>query len=725
MVLAKSLAASVPQMTRRELTLSILLALNMACLLYISVRYGPLSGSSGASGDGPMELSLPSLAHPQQSVLAQIRASAPSTSDSNVNQPPRPLADQHRTVPGGGTTSIISSAADHQSYLAEADTFDERHADFKATEIPGATTISTTVANKLQNLATSQARNSMATAAHPSVMLTAAPIAPLAVPPAALSNALLNETKPRVTVAAATLLAAAAEIELMLCELQAGLRSPAEARSIVVMGSHQMLRRDKYFYKQAFEKHGFEVVDAAFGEWSPTARGWTGLLCLSLSDGDEKCMPKSTYPSLQGYQRVSRLPGLRKTLWNKDAFCYTLKTMTADAPVSMADFSFDCWVLPTQYSALMEWASDQDSEMKLAAARTGGESESQQYIVKPFSAGEGLGIRLASSTAELDEYKDMPRIVQPYLSEPLLINGRKFDIRTYVLVTSITPLRAYVFSQGLVRLASTPYQRNSKKRTSFLTNTSVNKKGTKLSNITWTMNQFQQYASAQNRDPAEILRSMRRAIGLTLLTAEPVFIRRLKKLALNYDCKHCYQLLGVDIIFDHAWKPHVIEINGEPSMKPSSEGPDAEYNHLKSGMVNGIAGLIYGQLSMVPNQDKSEQCVRDTVLEHLRKHRLGVVGVSCDEPYVHTSCITEATMLYLLELERERLFMGDFTKVYPTADGTYFEPLLQYYEQLFGEKMDPERTSGIANLAPGTWTLSKLLTSIEAGVPIGTAASQN
>jgi hypothetical protein len=267
-----------------------------------------------------------------------------------------------------------------------------------------------------------------------------------------------------------------------------------------------MLRRDKHFYRQAFSNIGFELVDAAISEWDPSAKPWSGIVCLSLSDGDSTCLDKAQYPGLQDYQRVSRLPGLRKTLWNKDAFCYTLKTMTDSSPVVLSDFSFDCWVLPAQWDELTAWASSVDS--KRAAVLSIGppvaEVDVQQYIVKPFSAGEGLGIKLLQSAAELAEFKAKPIIVQPYMEDPLLINGYKFDIRNYVVVTSITPLRAYLYGEGLVRFASERYTKKSKKKKAFLTNTSVNKDGSKLSDITWSMAQLEQHAVEQQHDPAEV-----------------------------------------------------------------------------------------------------------------------------------------------------------------------------------------------------------------------------
>lgn len=45
-------------------------------------------------------------------------------------------------------------------------------------------------------------------------------------------------------------------------------------------------------------------------------------------------------------------------------------------------------------------------------------------------------------------------MVQRYVPDPMVLDGYKFDLRLYVLVTSFHPLEAFVYGDGFARVST-------------------------------------------------------------------------------------------------------------------------------------------------------------------------------------------------------------------------------------------------------------------------------
>ncbi|CAE7773488.1 Ttll1, partial [Symbiodinium microadriaticum] len=70
-----------------------------------------------------------------------------------------------------------------------------------------------------------------------------------------------------------------------------------------------------------------------------------------------------------------------------------------------------------------------------------------------------------------------------YIEDPLLIGGKKFDLRLYVLVTSYRPLKVYQYAHGFARFCNSKYNNDVEDIDNpfiHLTNVAIQKKNVRV-----------------------------------------------------------------------------------------------------------------------------------------------------------------------------------------------------------------------------------------------------
>lgn len=291
--------------------------------------------------------------------------------------------------------------------------------------------------------------------------------------------------------------------------------------------------------------------------------------------------------SMKNFQRINHFPGMSE-ICRKDLLSRNLTRMMKQYPKEYAFFP-RTWVLPADQGDLLAFMR---SKKKAA------------FICKPQKGCQGKGIYITRKPIVKDNSANEKYIIQQYIDKPLLIDGFKFDLRVYVLVTSCDPLRIFVYHEGLARFATTPYTEltnsNMSQHCMHLTNYSINKysetfiKDDEECGSKRKFSSIEKWFKEKKYDYGLLWEQIYDIIIKTLIAAHPVISHSYRTCFPSHiNHSGCFEILGFDILIDRKLKPWILEVNHSPSFHTDSQ-LDKE---IKEGLLYDALNMLHVKAS--------------------------------------------------------------------------------------------------------------------------------
>lgn len=357
---------------------------------------------------------------------------------------------------------------------------------------------------------------------------------------------------------------------------------------------------------------------------------------------------------MKRYQKINHFPGMIE-ICRKDLLARNMNRMLKLFPKEYSIFPRS-WCLPADFGDFQAFCRSK---------------KNKTFISKPESGCQGKGIFVFKNPKDVKPGEHC--VIQQYISKPFIIDGFKFDLRIYVLVTSCDPLRVYVYKDGLGRFATVKYHDpsggNVDEQCMHLTNYAINKASKDFvrdddSGSKRRITTVNQWFIEHGYNIDRIWTDIEDVIIKTLIAAHPILKHNYRSCFPNHSRgSACFEILGFDILLDKKLKPWLIEVNHSPSFH--TDAPlDKEVKE----------GLLYDTLNLI---DLYSNDKRKCMEEDKRKVKERLLRQKSKE----ASQISEDDIRakYAIHLEKyEKTHMGGFRKIYPQGNE---EPYVKLFNQ--------------------------------------------
>ena len=220
------------------------------------------------------------------------------------------------------------------------------------------------------------------------------------------------------------------------------------------------------------------------------------------------------------------------------------------------------------------------------------------WIMKPIGKAQGKGIFIINKLAQIKKWSNNrwatmangmkeAYVISRYIEEPLLIGGKKFDLRLYVLVTSYRPLKVYMYKDGFARFCNVKYSNEIGDIDNpfvHLTNVAVQKHNDEYNNKhggKWDMKNMRLFLEATWGYEAvtKLFNDIDSIIVHSVKAVQNVMVND----------RHCFECYGYDIIIDANLKPWLVEVNASPSLSTTT----SQDRIMKQALLRDVMEVVF------------------------------------------------------------------------------------------------------------------------------------
>ena len=227
------------------------------------------------------------------------------------------------------------------------------------------------------------------------------------------------------------------------------------------------------------------------------------------------------------------------------------------------------------------------------------------WIIKPCSLSRGRGIKCLSSLSSIKELKknNSDIIIQKYIENPLIILNRKFDIRQWVLVSSLDPLIIWLWNTPYLRFGAEDYNINDLNNIyGHLTNNSIGKhsenfgKNSLFEGDMWELEKFKEFLLNKfNKDCWNDIRLKIKNIVITSFECA--------RYEMDYRC-NSFELFGYDFMIDEDLNVYLIEVNGSPAMGYSTKVTEKLVKEMSEDLLKVVIDNKNKNITKIGNFSK-------------------------------------------------------------------------------------------------------------------------